>query len=133
MAKSHAPILRYWGYLLFIVLITAWWTHATGPAGLLILSAACTIYFAFQAPVWCGADTRDGEPCRRNSTGVLMGCSYRQHKWQVLKGVFVTRSWRKLNRGLWASPTTGLATLAAIATTLSIVISAITLVVNKGS
>jgi hypothetical protein len=131
MAKSHAPILRYWGYLLFIVLITAWWTHATGPAGLLVLSAACTLYFAFQVPVWCGADTREGEPCRRNSKGILMGCSYRQHKWQVLKGIFITRSWRKINQGLWSSPATGLATLVALSTVLSAVFSGIALVVNK--
>lgn len=119
MARKHNSITRYWGYLLFIVLITAWWTAAVGPAGLLLLSAVCVLYFTFQAPVWCGADVRDGAGCRNNSTGVLMGCHLRQHKWQLLKGVAVSRSWRELNRRIWADATTGIASVSAIAASVS--------------
>jgi hypothetical protein len=42
-------------------------------------------YMMFVAPAWCGATTRSGEPCRKNAQGVLLGCSYRQHKWQKVQ------------------------------------------------
>jgi len=79
-----------------------------------VISAAVTFYFLFQAPVWCGAVTRDGTLCRRNSSGLLMGCSLRQHKWQRARIAVVPHAWRRLNRGLWMNPATGLATIATV-------------------
>ena len=61
-------------------------------------------YFLFQAPLWCGAITREGALCRNNSSGLLIGCHLREHKWQKLKMTFVPKAWRELNRGLWATP-----------------------------
>jgi len=105
---------RYWGYLVFILLITAWWTRAVGPVVLIVLSLVSTAFFLFQAPVWCCAINRDNTLCRNNSSGLLLGCSKRQHKWQKLKMTFVPRSWRQMNRGLWASPREGLTTLGVV-------------------
>jgi len=105
---------RYWGYIALAILLTAWWTTNVGPAVLIGLSLLVTLYFLFQAPIWCGAVNRDQTLCRRNASGLLLGCSYRQHKWQKLKMTVVPPMWRRLNRGLWASPTTGLATIGAV-------------------
>ncbi|MDF5752828.1 hypothetical protein [Spongiactinospora sp. TRM90649] len=122
MAKQKMGSLgKYWGYLLFVVLITAWWTQAFGPIGLVALSALTTVFFLFQAPVWCGALTRNGEPCRKNARGLLMGCSYQQHKWQKLKLAIVPPKWRQLNRGLWISPEKSLASIAALGGAISAV------------
>ena len=96
-------ITRYWGFLLFAILIMAWWSSAVGPPVLLALSLVSTFYFLFRAPVWCGAVNRDETLCRKNASGLLMGCSYRQHKWQKLKGTVARHGWRQLNRGLWVS------------------------------
>jgi hypothetical protein len=123
-------IARYWGYLAFIVLITAWWTHAFGPAALIVLSLLVTAYFLFQAPVWCGAVNRDGTLCRRNASGLLLGCAYRQHKWQKLKMTIVPHTWRQLNRGLWASPRDGVNTLAALGGVVSAAAATVTLLVQ---
>jgi uncharacterized protein YjeT (DUF2065 family) len=105
---------RYWGYLAFIILVTAWWSRSVGPVALIVLSLLVTAYFLFQAPVWCGAVNRDETLCRNNSGGLLLGCSKRQHKWQKLQMAVVPHAWRRMNRGLWTSPQTGLATLGAI-------------------
>ncbi|REE96787.1 hypothetical protein [Thermomonospora umbrina] len=115
MAKKRSPIARYWGYPALVLLTAAWLTGLFGPAGLLALSGACFFYFAFNVPVWCGADTRKGEACRQNSYGILLGCSRRQHKWQLLKGVFVTRSWRRFSQSILTSPENKIASLSAIA------------------
>jgi hypothetical protein len=118
-------IRRYWGYLLFFALITTAWTWRLGPV---VLGAAWTVvtaYFLFQAPVFCGAETRAGQLCRNNASGIMMGCSYRQHKWQKLKFAVVPRRWRELNKGLWASGGKILATLGTIVAIISGIVSTI--------
>ena len=73
--------------------------HSLGFAVVLILALAALGYFLVQAPVWCCAITRDGLLCRKNSHGLLLGCSIRQHRWQRMKQTF--------------TPTGGRAVLAA--------------------
>jgi hypothetical protein len=72
--------------------------HGFGLAVILALSLAALVYFLFQAPVWCGAETRKGEWCRKNSHGLLRGCSIRQHKWQRLKQTFTPAGGRAVLR-----------------------------------
>jgi|HubBroStandDraft_5_1064220.scaffolds.fasta_scaffold441334_2 hypothetical protein len=87
--KDLAGLLtRYWGYLAVVVAVAGFALHSFGLAVILILSAAALGYFLLGAPVWCGAETRTGEHCRRNSYGLLRGCTFRQHKWQRLKQTF---------------------------------------------
>ncbi|MFE9956914.1 hypothetical protein [Micromonospora sp. NPDC005299] len=105
---------KYWGYLAFILLIMGWWTRAMGPTALIVVSVLVALYFLFQAPVWCAAINRDGTLCRNNSSGLLLGCSMRQHKFQKLKMTFVRHGWRRMNRGLWASPRECLTTIGAV-------------------
>ena len=113
---------KYWGWLLFAVMIMAAWSWQLGPAVLIAGWALVTAYFLFQAPVWCGAEGRQG-PCRNNAAGILLGCKLRQHKWQRLKLAFVPRRWRELNKGLWVNPTKCLTTVGAIVGIVSGIVS----------
>ena len=103
---------RYWGYAAAVILI-ALWANSAGPGLLLLLSAAVTFYFLFQVPVWCCAVNRDGTLCRRNSSGVLLGCALRQHKWQRLRLAVVPHARRQFNEGLGATPGTRIASVSA--------------------
>jgi hypothetical protein len=119
---------KYWGWLLFVALITTAWTWRLGPGVLLVGWLLVTGYFLFQTPVWCAAEGRQG-PCRNNAAGILMGCSLRQHKWQKLKLAVVPRRWRELNKGLWVNGTKALATISTIVGILSGIVSTILAVV----
>ncbi|WP_406254982.1 hypothetical protein [Streptomyces chartreusis] len=119
---------KYWGIIAFAGLIVGW-TAGAALTVLVVLSAVSAVYFFFQVPFWCCAVNRDGSLCRRNSTGILMGCSLRQHKWQKMKMTLVPHGWRTLNRGLWGSPTQGVTTLAGLATVVSGIVSVIALLV----
>ena len=43
---------------------------------------------ALGAPTVCGAETRDGSPCRKNANGILRGCEFRQHGRQKRQRMF---------------------------------------------
>lgn len=119
------------GYVAFVVLITVWWTRAVGPVTLIVLSLLVTVFFLFQAPVWCCAVNRDGTLCRNNSSGLLLGCRHRQHKWQKLKMTIVPHAWREMNRGLWVTPREALTTLGAITGLISTIAGTAVLVSEK--
>jgi hypothetical protein len=110
------------GYIGLAVLVLLWASPGIRPAVIVALSAAVTFYFLFQAPVWCGAVTRYGTLCRRNSSGLLMGCSYRQHKWQRVRMTVVPHAWRYLTEGLWDDPKTRLTAVATVLTIISLVV-----------
>jgi hypothetical protein len=122
--RSYVPCMgqflrRYWGYLAIVIAILGWATHTFGYAVILILSGAALIYFLVQAPLTCGAEGREGH-CRNNSHGLLMGCWIRQHKWQRLKDVFVSRKWRETGHSLLGSPKDILATVGGLASVVSL-------------
>lgn len=81
-------LTRYWGYLAVAVAVVGFFLHNIGLAVTVALALAALGCFLLQAPVWCGAETRTGERCRKNSHGLLRGCSYRQHKWQRTRQTF---------------------------------------------
>jgi hypothetical protein len=81
-------LTRYWGYLAVVIAVAGYLLHDLKLAVILALSLAALGYFLFQAPMWCGAQTRKGEWCRKNSHGLLRGCSLRQHKYQRLRQTF---------------------------------------------
>jgi hypothetical protein len=89
-------LTRYWGYLAVAIAIAGFFLHSIGLAVILALSLAALGYFLVWAPVWCGAETRTGEWCRKNSHGLLRGCSYRQHKWQRTKQTFTPAGGRAI-------------------------------------
>lgn len=93
--KPLARLLtRYWGYLAVVIAVAGFFLHSLGLAVTLALALAALGYFLLQAPVWCGAETRRGERCRKNSHGLLRGCSYRQHKWQRTQQTFTPAGMR---------------------------------------
>ena len=105
---------------------------ATSIAGLiLVLSVAAFGYFLFQAPPWCGAITREGTLCRNNSSGLLIGCDLREHKWQKLRMAFIPKAWRELNRGLWSTPREGVTTLAGLGSVVSALAAVVMIIVVR--
>jgi hypothetical protein len=93
----------YWGYLVIAALIVSWGQDAA-PAVIVALSLAVFAYAGFQAPAWCGAVNRNGTYCRRNASGVLMGCSMRQHRWQKAKMIVWRHRAGSVSRVLFPSP-----------------------------
>jgi hypothetical protein len=132
------PLLRrYWGFLALAFALAGWLSLALGKVttaivGLLLLVSVGTLgYFLFQAPLWCGAITREGTLCRNNSSGLLIGCHLREHKWQKLKMTFVPKAWRQLNRGLWATPREGVNTLAGLGSAVSALAAVVMILVVR--
>lgn len=127
---------RYWGFPALLICIGCWVGVAAGKIAasvvvvVLVLSVTAVMYFLFQAPLWCGAVTRDDRLCRNNSSGVLIGCHLREHKWQKLKLVFVPKAWSKLNNGLWATPRDGVATLAGLGSAVSALAAVVVILVK---
>lgn len=123
--RTRRRIARYWGYLLFVVIIVGW--SDLPPLAVVIVSVAVLLYFLVQAPVWCGAQNRDGTLCRNNSYGLLLGCRLNQHKWQRLQMLRPGPRWLQVNRALWAGVRECLASLASIATVFMGVIAGVQL------
>jgi hypothetical protein len=78
-------LTRYWGYLAVVLAVAGFFLHGIGLAVVIVLALAGLGYFLFQAPMWCGAETRKNQWCRNNSHGLLLGCHLRQHKLQRVK------------------------------------------------
>ncbi len=114
---------QYWGYALFIVLILSVATAQVGPGISALMTALLIGYVLFQAPVWCGAQNRtrgqNVEYCRNNSSGLLLGCWLRQHKWQKFKTPWWGAKWRENTRGLWAGPAAKFATVTGVTGTVT--------------
>jgi hypothetical protein len=117
-STTRKALLRYWGYLLLIVLIGGWLSWGFEPSVLIALSAIAGLYFLVQAPTWCGARTRSGDFCRNNAHGLLMGCHLAQHRWQKVK-MMAPRSWRRFGNFLTRHPMTILNGVAAVGTAVS--------------
>jgi hypothetical protein len=114
---------RYWGYIALALAILGWITHAFGYAVILIVSLIALVYFLVQAPLTCGALIRGGGQCRNNSKGVLLGCHIRQHKWQRVKDIFVSRKWRDVLHDLMGSPKDKLGPISALLSIMSLFVS----------
>lgn len=85
--KKSRFVGRYWGYLLLAGAVVLLFGFDVGPLVLAGTFALCFVWILVAAPTWCGAMTRTGEPCRMNSSGLLRGCTYRQHKWQRIRAL----------------------------------------------
>lgn len=91
-------LTRYWGYLAAIIAVAGFFLHRIGLAVVIALALAALGYFLFQAPMWCGAETRKDEWCRNNSHGLLLGCHIREHKWQRVRQTFTPAGGRAILR-----------------------------------
>ncbi|MFD4630043.1 hypothetical protein ACFVYR_16350 [Streptomyces sp. NPDC058284] len=95
-------IWTYWGYVAAAALVLAWGSGAA-TAVIVVLSLAVVAYATFQLPVWCGAVNRNGSYCRRNASGILMGCNLRQHRWQKMKMVVLRSKAGDFSRAVFPS------------------------------
>ncbi|SRR6266567_103792 len=125
-----ALLRRYWGFLALGLAILGWVTGTIVPAVILTASVLALGYFLFQAPLWCGAVTRDNRLCRNNCSGLLIGCHLREHKWQKLKMLIIPKLWRDLNRGLWTSPRESVTTLGGLGSLISALAAVIAVLVT---
>ncbi len=122
--RRNSRLWRYWGYIVLGVLVLGVATAALGPVAIAVMTALVILYSLFQAPVTCGAVNRTSatgskEYCRNNSSGLLLGCHNRQHKKQKFKSLFWGTRWHTNTEGLWATPSTRLATVSGIVGTVT--------------
>jgi hypothetical protein len=123
MGKKIGKILRrYWGYIALALAIIGWATHSIGYAVIAVISLMALVYFLFQAPLTCHAERSRGGHCKNNSHGLLLGCWIRQHKWQNMREIFVSRKWRDIYHNLTESPRDKLGTVSALISVLSLFI-----------
>lgn len=125
-ALTEKAFHRAWGYLLLGFVGFAWFGLTLDPSIMAALSGLAVVYMMFQAPMWCCAENRDGTYCRKNSYGLLRGCSLRQHKWQKIKMAADNSSWSKLCRRVFA----GIGGQSAVIGTLAASVSALAAVVQ---
>jgi hypothetical protein len=117
---------RYWGLAALVVAAVGWLTRDLGFGAIAGFSLLGLLWLLFQAPNPCGAPVRAaGKACRNNARGVLRGCHLQQHKWQRVRTFFVHPRLRECFKQLFSNPTTGLASLVAIVTLASTIVSTI--------
>src|SRR5271166_5162062 len=116
-------LTRYWGYLAVVIAVAGFFLHSIGLAVVIALALAALGYFLFQAPMWCGAETRKNEWCRNNSHGLLLGCHIREHKWQRVKQTFTPAGGRALLRTS-KSVSGGLSTIGGVVAGVQVLIAA---------
>ncbi len=121
---------QMWGYLILGVVVYGWLGAAMGPGVIALLSGLVVLYALFQAPMWCCATTRSGEPCRNNSYGILLGCHVRQHKWQKMRMAVSASSWSQLTRRVLSSVGGVAASVSALASVASVVVAAAALILQ---
>lgn len=113
--KNSKLLNRYGGYILAALLVFMWLSGAVGPVAIIIMSVVVSLYFLLAAPLWCGAINRDGSTlCRRNSRGLLLGCGYRQHKWQKIKLAFIPRGFRRFTNAMFGNAANATASITAL-------------------
>ncbi|MFD9894451.1 hypothetical protein ACFWY9_34335 [Amycolatopsis sp. NPDC059027] len=125
--KSSGIVGRYFGYLLLPVIVYGWTSGNMSAAFILIASSLTILYTLFAVPTWCMATTREGLACRRNSNGLLLGCSLREHKSQKLKMAFRASKWGELFGKFWSNTANAAAAVSAMAGTGSALVAAVTL------
>ncbi|WP_027927534.1 hypothetical protein [Amycolatopsis benzoatilytica] len=125
--KASGIAGRYFGYLLLPIIVYGWTSGNMSAAFILIASSLTILYALFAVPAWCMATTRDGLACRRNSHGLLLGCSLREHKWQKLKMSFRASKWGELFGKFWSNTANAAAAVSAMAGTGSALVAAVAL------
>lgn len=121
-SKSKSRLWQYWGYGVLAVLLLSLGSNAFGPGIYGVLVGLLIFFVLFQAPTYCGAINRqrgtDIEFCRNNSTGLLLGCHLRQHKWSKFGQQWWSLGWRQKSKGLWTDASAKLATASAVVGTV---------------
>jgi hypothetical protein len=131
MKKStRKAISKSWGYVLLPILAWAWLVAHLGPSPIALMSTLAVGFFLFQAPVPCCAETRKGEWCRNNASGILGGCHFKQHRWQNAKMFFNRETRQKVANGVLRGISGKAATVSAVIAFGALLVSLGTLLVN---
>lgn len=121
---SRSRLWHYWGLVLVAIMVLGVGRLSVAPY--VVMTLLVIVWTLFAAPVWCGAVNRERgrgvEYCRNNSSGLLLGCRLRQHKYQRLTGAWWSTSWRDRMRGTWAGAQAKLATISAVVGILALVL-----------
>ena len=95
------------------------------PAAVAIVVLVTVLHVLLWAPVFCGAGTLDGTPCRNNARGLLMGCLLQEDQWQKAKMALRVPAWRELVRRVFSQdPGQSIGVLAAVVAALAAVVRA---------
>lgn len=113
-------IRRLAGFVAVVALYVVSFYRAA-PWPIVLAGAVVVLYFLFVCPAWCNAVTRRMQLCRNNSSGLLLGCHLRQHKWQKLRMVITPSDWGALSRSMLQGAPNALSSIAAAATLLILV------------
>jgi hypothetical protein len=128
-SRSKSKLWRYWGYGVLAILLLSLGSNAFGPGLYAVLVGLLIFFILFQAPVYCGAINRKRgkqvEFCRKNSTGLLLGCDLRQHKMQKFGQEWWSLGWREKTRGIWTGAAAKLATVSGVVGTVTGIIGVI--------
>ena len=117
--QRSAPwrVWRYWGLILIAIMVVGL-DKKWGVLPYVFMSLFVLIWVLFSAPTRCGAVTRRrGKEivyCWNNSSGLMLGCSLRQHKFQRFTRAWWNTSWRDRIRGIWTGTPAKLATISGV-------------------
>jgi len=122
---------RYWGVVVAIMIATGAILGGPSAAFYAAMTVLVIVWSLVSAPSWCGAVNRrrggEIEYCRNNSSGLLLGCWIRQHKYQKFTQAWWSTSWRDRARGLLGGIQ---AKIAAAVTIFGVVTGTIGLIVD---
>lgn len=110
-------VWRYWGLILIAIMVVGL-DKKWGVLPYVFMSLLVLAWVLFGAPTRCGAVNRrrgkEVEYCWNNSSGLMLGCNLRQHKFQRFTRVWWNTSWRDRTRGIWTGTPAKLATISGV-------------------
>ena len=110
-------VWRYWGLILIAVMVVGL-DKKWGVLPYVFMSLLVLTWVLFGAPTRCGAVNRrrgkEVEYCWNNSSGLMLGCNLRQHKFQRFTRAWWNTSWRDRTRGIWTDASAKLATISGV-------------------
>jgi hypothetical protein len=122
-AKTKRRFGQMWGYAILAIVVYCWLGTNIGPAPIAAGFGLVFLYALFQAPMWCCATTRQGDACRNNSYGLLLGCHIRHHRWQKVKMAVRASSWGALANRVLSGMTGVAASVSALASVAGVFVS----------
>ncbi|MER7439997.1 hypothetical protein [Micromonospora avicenniae] len=122
-SRGKSNLWRYWGYGVLAVLLLSLAGSGFGPGIYAVLVGLLILFVLIQAPVYCGAINRKRgggvKFCRNNSSGLVLGCHLRQHKWQKFGRDRWSLGWREKTKGIWTGASAKLANVSGLVGTVT--------------
>ena len=110
-------VWRYWGLILIAIMVVGL-DKKWGVLPYVFMSLLVLAWVLFGAPTRCGVvNRRRGKEvvyCWNNSSGLMLGCHLRQHKFQRFTRAWWNTSWRDRTRTIWTGTPAKLATISGV-------------------